>query len=124
MNWNGAVQTGRHRIAFYLIGQTAAKSPSTLACVRLADNAAALTLPQPALAVVGALGRTALPGPRDGPEGPSYANGTSAEMIKGELVVLAEDHLYGRAMTGEESASCSCPAIGRSISTGTSLVAR
>ncbi len=76
MNWNGAVQQGKHRIAFYLIGQTVAKSPSTLACLRLADNVVALAFPQPALGVVG-----------------------EYQQMKGELVVLAEDHLYGRAMT-------------------------
>lgn len=76
MHWRGAVKKGEHRIAFSLIGQTAAKSPSTLACVRLADNAAVLALPQPALGVVGAY-----------------------EQTRGELVVLAEDHLFGRALT-------------------------
>lgn len=76
MNWTGAVRKGEHRIAFYLIGSTASKSPSTLACVRLAENAAMMTLPQRALAVVGEHGQT-----------------------KGELVLLAEDHLHGRALS-------------------------
>jgi len=76
MHWNGAVRKDKHRIAFSLIGQTAAKSPSTLACVRLADNVAALALPQPALGVAGEF-----------------------RQMKGELVVLAEDHLYGHALT-------------------------
>jgi hypothetical protein len=75
MSWNGAVKKGEHRIAFYLIGQTPSRSPSTLACDRLAGNAAALALPQPALSVVGQYGR-----------------------MKGELVLLAEDHLHGHAI--------------------------
>jgi len=76
MNWHGAVKKGEHRIAFYLIGQTGAKSPSTVACVRLAENAAALALPQPAVSAVG-----------------------TYEQLKGKLVLLAEDHLFGRALT-------------------------
>ncbi len=76
MNWHGAVKQGEHRIAFYLIAQTPSTSPSALACTRLADNAASLALPQPALAVVGEYGQA-----------------------KGQLVVLAEDHLFGHAMT-------------------------
>jgi len=81
--WDGAVKAGEHRVAFYLLGQTAAGAPTPLACARLADNAAALALPQPALAVVGEYGQ-----------------------VKGELVVLAEDHLYGHALisAGLESA--------------------
>jgi hypothetical protein len=75
MSWNGAVKKAEHRVTFYLIGQ-ATKPPRPLACLRLADNAAALALPEPALGVVGQYGET-----------------------KGELVVLAEDHLYGHAMT-------------------------
>lgn len=77
MDWDGAVQQDQHRIAFYLIGQTASPSPGSLACERIAGNAVALALPQPALAVVGEYGEA-----------------------KGGLVVMAEDHLYGHAMTG------------------------
>ena len=58
MNWNGAVKSGQHRIAFYLIAANAPGSSSTLACMRLADNAAAMALPQSALAVVGEYGQT------------------------------------------------------------------
>ncbi|MBC8873043.1 MAG: VCBS repeat-containing protein [Planctomycetes bacterium] len=74
MSWNGAVQEDEHRIAFYLIGQTNSDSPESLACNRVADNAAVLALPEAALAVVGEYGKT-----------------------NGELVILAEDHLYGHA---------------------------
>ncbi len=75
MNWNGAVNKDEHRIAFYLIGQSDPDSPNSLACNRVADNAAVLALPQAALAVAG-----------------------EYEKTKGELVILAEDHLYGRAL--------------------------
>jgi hypothetical protein len=76
MSWSGEVNSAGHRIAFYLIGQTPSKSPSALACTRLADNAAAMALPQPALGVVGEYGQ-----------------------VKGQLVVLAADHLSGHALS-------------------------
>lgn len=69
MNWRGPVKEGQHRIFFSLLG-------AGTACVRVAGNAAALALPKPALAVVG-----------------EYAG------VQGELVVLAEDHLYGHGLT-------------------------
>jgi hypothetical protein len=75
MNWNGAVKKGQHRIAFYLIAANARRSSRSLACTRLADNAAALALPQSALGIVGEYGQT-----------------------KGECVLLAEDHLSGHAV--------------------------
>lgn len=75
MAWNGAVQKARHRITFYLIGQANSDSPNPLVCNRIAENAAVLALPQPALAVVGEYGK-----------------------MNGELVVLAEDHLHGHAL--------------------------
>ncbi|MEA1949916.1 MAG: VCBS repeat-containing protein, partial [Planctomycetota bacterium] len=76
MRWNGAVKKGDRRFAFYLIGRTTSKSPNSLACTRVADNVAAFALPEPALGVVGEYGQT-----------------------KGKLAVLAEDHLYGHALT-------------------------
>jgi len=76
MNWSGAVNKGEHRIAFYLIGKAASESANPLACLRVADNAVALLLPEPALGVVGEYGQT-----------------------KGELAVLAKDHLYGHGTT-------------------------
>jgi hypothetical protein len=72
--WSGPSQVGEHRKTFTLIAQTVAAQP--LACLRLGDNAAALSLPAPALAVAGRRGG-----------------------IEGELVVLAGDHLFGRALT-------------------------
>jgi outer membrane protein assembly factor BamB len=76
MNWHGPVKRGEHRIAFYLLGQTSSNAPGALASARLAQNAAAFALPRPALAVVGEYGQ-----------------------VKGELVVLATDHLFGHALT-------------------------
>ena len=76
MTWNGAVAKDARRTVFYLIGQAASNAPAKLACTRLAEGAAALALPQPALAVAGA-----------------YAE------VNGQLAVLATDHLYGRAIT-------------------------
>lgn len=76
MRWDGTVEEGRHRFAFYLIGQSDANSPNSLACVRVAENAAALRMPEPALAVVGKHGQT-----------------------EAALAVLAEDYLYGHALT-------------------------
>jgi len=75
MDWHGPVKHGERRIAFYLIGQTSSQSPGALACSRLAGNAAALALPRPALAVVGEYAKT-----------------------RGNLVVLAVDHLFGHGL--------------------------
>ena len=85
MHWNGAVKAGDHRVAFTVIGQgvgnggaPAAGAPPapSIACARVASNAAALGLPQPGLAVAG-----------------------EYQGCQGELVVLAQDHLYGHALT-------------------------
>ncbi|HUS80593.1 MAG TPA: VCBS repeat-containing protein, partial [Armatimonadota bacterium] len=74
MDWRGPVSNGQHRRLFYLLGS---KSPAEkLACLRLADNAAALALPEPALAVVG-----------------------EYEGMSGELVIAAGDHLYGQGLS-------------------------
>lgn len=76
MNWNGTVKQGQHRIAFYLIGASRPGSSGSLACMRLADNAAVMALPQAALAVAGEYRQT-----------------------KGKWALLAEDHLAGHAVT-------------------------
>jgi hypothetical protein len=76
MNWTGAVRKNEHRIALYLIGRNTSPTPGGLACLRVADNAAALALPPAAVAVVGRYGR-----------------------VDAQLAVLAEDHLYGRALS-------------------------
>jgi hypothetical protein len=70
--WNGAVKNGQHGIFFALLGT----HTNDLRCLRLADNAAALTLPQKAAAIVG-----------------------DWEGNKGKLVLLAEDHLFGVGLT-------------------------
>jgi len=84
MEWRGPVRSGEHRIFFSLIGPRPGGGPARRAptgageesCARLAANAAALALPEPALAVAGRYGE-----------------------IEAELAVLAEDHLYGHRLT-------------------------
>ncbi|NLX96560.1 MAG: hypothetical protein GXY83_10325 [Rhodopirellula sp.] len=76
LNWYGSVKPGEHRVAIYLIGPAPPEASAAPACSRVADNAAALAVPQRALVVAGEF-----------------------EEVKGELVVLAEDHLYGHAAT-------------------------
>lgn len=70
--WNGAVKKGRHGIFFALLGT----ATNDLRCLRLADNAAALALPQKAVAITG-----------------------EWEGAQGDLVVLADDHLFGKGLT-------------------------
>ena len=72
MTWTGPVAEGRQKHFFSLVlpGGRAA------ACKRLDDNAAALALPAPALAVAG-----------------------SYEGMEAELVIAASDHLYGKGVT-------------------------
>ncbi len=74
MTWNGAVAKDARRTVFYLIGQ--ARPDAGEARLRWLAEGGALALPQPALAVAG-----------------EYAE------VKGQLAVLAADHLYGRAIT-------------------------
>ena len=76
MAWSGAVKKDEHRIAFYLVAPAGPKASDTPLCCRVADNAVAIALPQPAVASVG-----------------EYGN------IQGKLVVLATDHLFGHAVT-------------------------
>ncbi|MHB8903008.1 MAG: FG-GAP repeat domain-containing protein, partial [Thermoguttaceae bacterium] len=72
-----AVQKDGHRFAFYLVGRTSSGTSNSLACLRVAENAAALALPQPALASAGTYGPTTA-----------------------TLGLLAEDHLWGLSLTG------------------------
>ena len=81
--WRGAVKDGEHRLFFSLIANGA--EGAVPGCARIAPNAAALALPEPALAVVG-----------------EYA-GTRAE-----LAVLSTDHLFGKALT---SATLAAPLV-------------
>jgi hypothetical protein len=69
--WNGAVKKGQHRHFFSLVGTT-----TNARCARLADNVAALALPQPAVAIIG-----------------------EWKGNRGDLVLLAEDHLFGKGVT-------------------------
>ncbi|MHC4442488.1 MAG: hypothetical protein ACYTA5_07835 [Planctomycetota bacterium] len=76
MQWFGPARKGHRRIFFSLVGiQPDIEKPS-LDCVRLNDNAAALALPAPALAVVG-----------------------QDRRVDARLAVLAQDHLFGQGLT-------------------------
>ena len=72
MIWRGAVDEGERRIFFSLVAPDRAAPHLHPICARLADNAAALTLPEPGVAVVG-----------------------EYEGLQAELAVLTLDHLYG-----------------------------
>jgi len=76
MRWLGAATEGRHRIFFHLLAHRDAADQDALACYRVADNAAVLALPEPALAVTGEF-----------------------EGVAAELAVLATDHLFARGLT-------------------------
>ena len=86
MEWGGGVKNGQHRIFFTAIARNASGPDSRAACARLDDNTAAVALPQPALVAVGNSGR-----------------------IDGELVVLAEDHLFGKGIRRASFLSASSP---------------
>ncbi len=73
MQWFGAVEDGGHVRFFSLISPDVETAPAM--CWQLAENAAVMALPQPALAVTG-----------------KYS-GTDAE-----LAVVATDHLYGHGL--------------------------
>jgi hypothetical protein len=70
--WHGGVKKGQQGIFFALLGTYT----NDLRCLRLANNAAALALPQKSVAIVG-----------------------EWEGNKGDLVLLAEDHLFGKRLT-------------------------
>ncbi len=72
MGWSGGVQTGSDRHVFYLLGRDSTNAPGELACLQIAPNAAALSLPSPAVVVAG-----------------------TYEGISGDLAVLADNHLIG-----------------------------
>ena len=85
--WNGSVKDGDRQVRFSLIARP---SSDPLACLRLADNAAALALPQPALLVAGVY-----------------------DTNRGATVLLARDHLFGQkvmsAGLGEALVTVSSP---------------
>ncbi len=76
LEWVGPGQEGERLTFFSLVGAEPVPSDDHLACLRIADNAAALGLPQPAVAVAG-----------------EY-EGTNAA-----LAIIAGDHLYARDAT-------------------------
>ncbi len=76
MEWRGAVQKGEHRFFFYLLAPNGSGGTDALACLRLAENAAAMNLPEPAVAAVG-----------------EYRG------LTGELVFLSNKRLYGHAVS-------------------------
>jgi len=71
-SWMGAVEKGDQRTQFSLVTPD---RDDKRACLRLTDNAAMLALPAPALAVAGRY-----------------------EGVEGQLAILGEDHLYGKAL--------------------------
>jgi hypothetical protein len=70
--WRGAVKKDTHRTFFSVLGPIGDTPDSAMECVRIADNAATLRLPQAGLAVAG-----------------QYHNSS------GDLVILATDHIFG-----------------------------
>ena len=75
MAWVGRARKGGHRTFFALLARSSPDPEQPLACIRLADNAAAMRLPEPAIAVV------------------RKYEGTNAE-----LAIIAADHLHGHNM--------------------------
>ncbi|NSW56073.1 MAG: VCBS repeat-containing protein [Armatimonadetes bacterium] len=75
LEWTGKAREGEHRIFFTLIARPEAEG-SQVSCMRLSDNAAALRLPQPAVAFTGEFRGS-----------------------KAQFAVLAADHVFARAMT-------------------------
>ena len=79
MEWRGPVKQGEHRIQFSLLAATGGTPDSAPACVRIADNAAALALPEPALAVVG-----------------------QYEGVRAEVAVMSAERLVAKGLTTSE----------------------
>ena len=86
MEWLGAVSKGQHRVFFSAIAPNRENPTESPACVRVADNAAAVALPQPALVVVGRYGR-----------------------IEAETLVMAADHLFAKGLTHGSVIAASAP---------------
>jgi hypothetical protein len=70
MGWFGPAREGERKLFFALVAGE--RDGGDIQCARLADNAAALGLPEPAVVAVG-----------------------EYEGLRGDLVLLAEDHLHG-----------------------------
>lgn len=76
MQWLGPVKRGEHGRFFTLICENGSDPATAPSCVRISDNAAALALPEPAVAVSG-----------------------RHDATDGDLVVIAGDHLSGVAVS-------------------------
>ncbi len=76
MKWRGKARRGETKTTFYLLGQKQPDDTRPLGCAQIGPDAAALALPEPALAVAG-----------------------ECESTRAELAVLAEDHLFGEGLT-------------------------
>lgn len=76
MNWRGDGHKGESRIFFHLLGENSSGKENALASLQLANNAAALALPEAAVAVVG-----------------KYKG------LQGDLVLLSEKSVYGHAVS-------------------------
>ncbi len=79
MEWTGPVKKDEHLIFFSLVGMQPGVEKAEMACVKLAENAAALALPSPALVVVGEF-----------------------QGVTAELAIVTEDHLYGKGLVAVE----------------------
>ena len=75
LEWFGEARDGQELTFFSLIGRTPASGDEPLACVRVAQNAAALGLPSPALVVSG-----------------------THEGVSADLAIVACDHLHARGL--------------------------
>jgi len=75
MRWIGPVREAEHRLFFSLVGNQRDDQEASMGCARLAENAAALALPSPALAAVGEF-----------------------QGVMAELAVVAKDHLYAKGL--------------------------
>ncbi|MBU0610847.1 MAG: hypothetical protein KKI08_23410, partial [Armatimonadetes bacterium] len=76
MVWRGPVKQGQHRVSFTLLGQNNTGRTDGLACLRIADNAAALAVPEAGVASVG-----------------------DFRGNKGEFIILTEKSCYGHGVT-------------------------
>jgi len=88
MQWLGPATKGGKRIFFSLVGIQPDTEKPSLDCIRLSDNAAALALPGPALAVAGQYQR-----------------------IDAQLAVLEKNHLFGKGLSRLSRQDAGAPAI-------------
>jgi hypothetical protein len=75
MKWTGPVRKAEHIIFFSLLGIQPGAEEAGMGCISLAENSAVLALPSPGLAVSGEF-----------------------QGISADLVVIAQDHLYGNGI--------------------------